>query len=70
MASKSHSSEPTLNGAIEQWRRDLSSVKRRKADPLMERIRARRERIRKRIGLLDDSVDLTREDRQRSALRH
>jgi hypothetical protein len=40
-------------------------VRRRKSDPLMERIRARRERIRKRVGLLDDSVDLVREDRDR-----
>jgi hypothetical protein len=65
MASKSHSSEPDLAGVIEQWRKDRSSVKRRKADPLMERIRARRERVRKRVGMLDDSVDLIREDRDR-----
>jgi len=34
-----------------------------KDDPVMKRIRARRERIRKRVGLLDDSTELIREDR-------
>jgi len=65
MASKSHSSGPDFSGIVEQWRRQRNTARRRKSDPLMERIRARRERIRKRIGLLDDSVDLIREDRDR-----
>jgi hypothetical protein len=63
MASKSHNSELDLDGIIEQWRRDNSRVKGRKPDALMERIRARRERIRRRVGMLDDSVDLIREGR-------
>ncbi|MGZ4822624.1 MAG: hypothetical protein ACXVZM_13555 [Terriglobales bacterium] len=65
MASKSHRSGPDFSGIVEQWRKERNKAQRRKPDPLMERIRARRERIRKRVGLLDDSVDLIREDRDR-----
>ena len=65
MASKSQSSDLGVAAMLERWRKDRKNARLRKSDPLMERIRARHERIRRRIGLLDDSVDLIREDRNR-----
>ena len=51
---------------VEQWRRiQRDSASHKRQDPLMDRIRERRERIFQRVGELDDSVDLIREDRER-----
>jgi hypothetical protein len=63
MAGKSHNAGPEIPEIVEQWRRERNSCRRRKSDPLAERIQVRRERIRKRVGLLDDSVLLIRERR-------
>jgi hypothetical protein len=67
MATKSNATAVQAEELVRQWREARKASEKRplRQDAVLDRIRERRERIYGRIGELDDSVDLIREDRKR-----
>lgn len=66
MATKSNATPERERQIIEAWRQtERKFSPGDKPDPVMQRIRRRRQAIRARVGLLSDSLELLREDRNR-----
>jgi catechol-2,3-dioxygenase len=55
--------EQLVEKAVEEWRRQDDELKRR--EEAVDRIVALRERMREKYGMMPDSVELIREDRER-----
>ncbi len=55
--------EQLVEKAVEEWERQDAEIKRR--EEAVDRIVALRERMREKYGMMPDSVELIREDRER-----